>query len=92
MKNKMWKMFTADNNTVYYDKLDNLVKSYNSTKHSSIKMTPTEASKKKNEGIVYFNLYGDMESLSSKPKFKVGDKVRISKYKNKTFDKGYTPN
>ena len=33
-----------------------------------------------------------MEKLSSKPKFKVGDKVRISKYKRKIFDKGYTPN
>ena len=55
-------------------------------------MTPIEASKKKNEGVVYFNLYGDMEQLSSKPKFKIGGKVRISKYKRKTFDKGYTPN
>ena len=51
-------------------------------------MTPVGASKKKNESIVYFNLYGDMEQLSSKPKFKVGDKVRISKYKRKIFDKG----
>ena len=33
-----------------------------------------------------------MEQLSSKPRFKVGDKVRISKYKRKVFDKGYTPN
>ena len=41
---------------------------------------------------MYFNLYGDMQQLSSKPKFKVGDKVRISKYKRKVFDKGYTPN
>ena len=57
-------------------------------------MTPTEASKKKNKGVVYFNLYGDMEhsQLSSKAKFKIGDKVRISKYKRKTFDKSYTPN
>ena len=55
-------------------------------------MTPIEASKKKNEGSVYFNLYGDMETLKQKPKFKVGDKVRISKYKRKVFDKGYTPN
>ncbi|KAL9967112.1 hypothetical protein ACROYT_G025281 [Oculina patagonica] len=34
-------------------------------------MTPIEASKKKNEGTVYFNLYGDMEPLSAKPKFKL---------------------
>ena len=40
-----------------------------------------EASKKKNEGTVYFNLYGDMETSKQKPKFKIGDKVRISKYK-----------
>ena len=55
-------------------------------------MTPKEASKKKNENAVYYNLYGDMTQLSSKPKFKIGDKVRISKYKRKVFDKGYTPN
>ena len=55
-------------------------------------MTPTQASKKKNEGIVYVNLYGDMEQLSSKPKLKIGDTVRISNYKRKTFDKGWTPN
>ena len=51
-----------------------------------------DCSKKKNEGVVYFNLYGDMEQISSKPKFKVGDKVQISKYKRKVFDKGYEPN
>ena len=44
-------------------------------------MTPVEASKKKNESTVYFNLYGDMEQFSSKPRFKVGDKVRINKYR-----------
>ena len=55
-------------------------------------MTPVEACKKKNESTVYFNLYGDIEQLSSKPRFKVGDKVRISKYKRKIFDKGFTPN
>ena len=91
IKTKMWKQFTVQGNTQYLDMLPKLVKEYNNTKHSSIKMTPVEASKKKNEGIVYFNLYGDMEH-SSKPKFKVGDRVRISKYKRKTFDKGYTPN
>ena len=34
---------------------------YNNTKHSTIKMTPVEAGKKKNESTVYFSLYGDME-------------------------------
>ena len=92
MKNKMWKMFTTKNNSVYYDKLDNLVNQYNTTKQSHIKMTPTEASNKKNQGTVYFNLHGNLKLLATKPKCKIGDKVRISKYKRKTFDKGYTPN
>ena len=55
-------------------------------------MKPVKASKKKNESTAYFNLYGDMEQLSSKPKFKAGDRVRTSKYKRKVFDKGYTHN
>ena len=92
IKSKMWKQFTVQGNTMYLDMLPKLVKQYNNTKHSSIKMTPTEASKKRNEGTVYFNLYGDMETSKQKPKFKIGDKVRISKYKRNVFDKGYTPN
>jgi len=55
-------------------------------------MTPVEASKKKNEGIVYFNLNGNKEPRMKSLKFKVGDKVRINKYKKNLFDKGYTPN
>ena len=92
IKTKMWKQFTVQGNTQYLDMLPKLVKQYNNTKHSSIKMTPIEASKKINEGTVYFNLYGNMEPSSAKPKFKICDKVRISKYKRNVFDKGYTPN
>lgn len=54
-------------------------------------MTPIEASKKQNEGTVYFNLNSDIPA-KQQPKFQIGDVVRISKYKRKTFDKGYTPN
>ena len=49
IKNKMWKMFSANNNTVYWDKIDKLVEDYNKTRHSSIKMKPVDASKKENE-------------------------------------------
>ena len=93
MKNKIWKMFSANNNTVYWDKLDKLVDDYNNTYHSSIKMTPTEASKKENEKKVFTNLYEDEIYLKpKKPKFSIDDKVRISKFKRRVFDKGYTPN
>ena len=84
IKSKMWKQFTVQGNTMYFDMLPKILEQYNNTKHSSIKMTPTEASNK-NEGTVYFNLYGDMETSKQKPKFN-------NKYKRNVFDKGYTPN
>jgi hypothetical protein len=54
-------------------------------------MTPVEGSKKGNETQVYKNLYSKVDKTKSVSKFKVGDKVRISKYKS-VFDKGYLPN
>ena len=47
IKTKMWKQFTVQGNTMYLDMLPKLVEKYNNTKHSSIKMTPIEASEKK---------------------------------------------
>ena len=43
----MWKMFTVNNNTVYWDKIDKLVNDYNNARHSSIKMTPVEEAKRR---------------------------------------------
>ncbi len=71
--------------------MDDLVSNYNNTYHTSIKMTPIEVSKKENEHIVYNNLYARIVKTKSVNKFKIGDKVRISKY-NSVFDKGYLPN
>ena len=51
-----------------------------------------EASKKKNEGIVYYNLYSNLKETKTKLKFKVRITVRIFKYKRKTFDKEYISN
>ena len=47
MKERMWKYFTDNNTNHYIDILPDLVKDYNNMRHSSIKMTPVEASKKK---------------------------------------------
>ena len=90
MKEKMFKYFSANSTRKYIDVLDRLVDIYNNTKHSSIKTTPIEASKKVNEKIVWMNLNGNETINQIKPKFAVGDKVRITK-KKKTFEKGYTP-
>ena len=57
MKNRMWKMFSANNNTVYCDKLDKLLGDYNKTRHSSTRMTPINSSKKENEEKLFCNLY-----------------------------------
>ena len=90
MKEKMWKYFTDKNTNIYIDILPSLVKDYNNTRHSSIKMTPVKASKKENELTVWRNLYPEhLEIHDINPKFSVGDRVRISK-KKKTFEKGYT--
>ena len=90
MKEKMWKYFSANSKNNFIDQLPDLVKEYNNTRHSSIKMTPIKASKKENELRVWRNLYPDhLEIYDIKPKFSVGDKVRISK-KKKIFEKGYT--
>ena len=93
IKNNMWKMFSANNNTVYYDKIDDLLKNYNNSFHGSIRMTPVDASKIKNSKRVFANLYPDEIYKQIKtPKFRISDRVRISKFKRKLFDKGFTPN
>ena len=90
MKEKMWKYFSANSSNNFIHVLPDLVREYNNTRHSSIKMTPVQASKKENELRVWRNLYPEhLEIHDIKPKFSVGDKVRISK-KKKTFEKGYT--
>ena len=90
IKEKMWKYFTDNNTYKYIDVLPDLVEDYNNTVHSSIKLTPKEASKKKNELTVWRNLYPDRyKKYNITPKFSVGDEVRITK-KKKVFEKGYT--
>ena len=90
MKEKMWKYFTDNNTYNYMNILPELVEDYNNTVHSSIKMTPIDASKKKNELTVWRNLYPDRFKINElTPKFSVGDEVRITK-KKKVFEKGYT--
>ena len=85
----MIKYLSASNTRKYVDVLDLLVDQYNNTNHSSIKMTPNEASRKENENKVWRNLYPEFGGKTLAPKFSIGDNVRITKKKN-LFDKGYT--
>ena len=85
IKNKMWKQFTKQSSTQYLDMLPEIVDEYNNSYHSSVKMTPVQASEKENQGIVYYNFYAKIKPIKTKAKFKVGDAVRLSKYKRKLF-------
>ena len=82
MKEKMFKYFSANNTKKYINVLDEMVNNYNNTKHSSIKMTPVEASDEKNKNKVWMNLNGKARTNPVEPKFSVGDKVRITKKKS----------
>ena len=83
LKNKLYKHMTATGKNVYYDILDDLVNKYNNTKHSTIKMKPIDV---KDNKRVYIDEHNEKDS-----RFKVGVRVRISKFKN-IFAKGYIPN
>ena len=84
LKNKIYKHMTTIGKNVYLNDLDDVVKKYNNTVHSSIKMKPKDVT---DDSFVEYS----EETNKKSPKFKVGDNVRISKYKN-IFAKGYTPN
>ena len=75
---------TSISKNVYFDVLDDIVNKYNNTVHRTIKMKPID---------VTSDSYAEYNEDSNKkdPKFKVGDHVRVSKYKN-IFAKGYAPN
>ena len=84
LKNKIFKHMSAISKNVYFDVLDDIVNKYNNTVHRTIKMKPIDVT---GDSDVEHN-----EDFNKKdPKFKVGDHVRISKYKN-IFGKGYAPN
>ena len=84
---------TATGKNVYYDLLDDAVNEYNNTKHSTIKMKPKDIKNDTTKSSVIARnnrIYID-EYNKKRARFNVGDRVRISKFKN-IFAKGYTPN
>ena len=80
----VFKHMTAVSKNVYFDVLDDIVNKYNNAVHRSIKMKLIDVTSDS-----YAEYYED--SNEKDPKLKVGDHVRISKYKS-IFAKGYTSN
>ena len=84
LKCKIYKYRTSVSKNGYIDKLDDIVYEYNNTYHRTIKMKLVDI--KDNTYIDFEKEVNDKDS-----KFKIGEHVRISKYKN-IFAKGYIPN
>ena len=84
LKTKIYKYLTSMSKNVYIDKLDDIVGEYHNTYHRTIKMKPVDV--KDNTHIDFEKEFNDKDR-----KFKIGDHVKISKYKN-IFAKGYTKN
>ena len=76
LKNKLYKHMTATGKNAYYDVLDDVI--------LNIKMKPKHV--KNDNNRVYID-----EHNKKSARYNVGDRVRISKFKN-IFTKGYTPN
>ena len=84
LKIKIYKCMTSISKNVYIDKLDNIVNKYNNTYHRTIEMKPVGV-----KSSTYINT--SKEINDENPKFKIGDIVRISKYKN-IFANVHVPN
>ena len=81
----MMKAFVKNNNTVWYNILTELIKTYNSRYHRTIKMKPIDVNKS-NEKHIKNTVY-NYDITNKKPKFKINDLVRISLKKRELFDK-----
>ena len=84
LKRKIYKYMTSVSKNAYIDKLGDIVNEYNNAYHTTIKMEPIDV-----KDNTYINTDKEIDNKNSK--FKVGDCVRISNYKN-IFAKGYTAN
>lgn len=90
IKERLFKYFSLNGTYRWIDILSEIIKNYNHTKHSTINMKPCDVNKD-NESKVMVAAYNFIKIATGERKFKVGDIVRISKYKH-IFEKGYTPN
>ena len=75
LKNKLYKQMAATGKNVYYDVLDDRVNKYNNNKHSTIKMKLKDV--KNDNNRTYIDVHNEKRA-----RYNVGDRVRISKFKN----------
>lgn len=93
LKERMWRFFTRENTRRYVDVLQDIVRAYNHTRHSSTRMQPAIVSRE-NARIARENIAlrwrrdANEKRGGGKAKYRVGDLVRISRTKA-AFEKGY---
>ena len=85
LRELMMKSFVKSNNTVWYNILPELIKTYNNRYHRTIKMKPSNVNKT-NEKYIKNNFY-TYDVTNKKPKYKINDLVRISLKRRQLFDK-----
>ena len=94
IKERIWRYFTHKNTRRYIDILQKVIDAYNHSKHSGTKMEPVS--------VTMYNAAAARENLNhryarndrqKKPKYSVGDLVRISQAKDvfaKAYEGGWT--
>ena len=85
LRELMMKKFVRNNNTVWYNILPELIKTYNNRYHCTIKMKPINVNKT-NEKHIKNTVY-NYDITNKKPKYKINDVVRISLKRRQLFDK-----
>ena len=99
LKYKIVKLFTANDNGVWIDDIDSIIKNYNNTRNKGIyNYTPREASKPYIESLIIAKKREKTELIEETEKvYKIGQKVRLlndkklfDKLKTKYDDKVYT--
>ena len=84
LRELMMKKFVKSNNTVWYNILPELIKTYNNRYHRTIKMKPIDVNKSNEKHIKMIYNYN---KTNKKPKFKINELVRISLKRRQLFDK-----
>lgn len=89
LKSKIFRYITHSNSNRYCDILQDIILSYNNSTHRAHNMKPNDVDYN-NQEEVWQRLYNQEDPNLTKYKFKVDDKVRISKYST-VFSKNYLP-
>ena len=90
----LYKILDKNESFRWIDYLDQAMQIYNNRKHTTIRLSPKDAEKRENETTVrkaFIKRYNKVGTKPPKPKYKVGDTVRIWKFK-RVFDRGYQEN